>query len=102
MEEKTFINGLFIREKQFDNGGSIIKIDVSVDSLTKQLNELKNEKGFVSIDIKKRQNSSENGLTHYAELNTFVKANFINKSTNNNQQSQPIQQRPTSNNDVPF
>ena len=92
MEEKTFINGLFIREKQFDNGGSIIKLDVNVESLTKQLNELKNEKGFVSIDIKQRQTKSENGLTHYAEQNKFISKT----------QTQKIQQGAPSHDDVPF
>ena len=62
MEDKTFINGLFIREKQFDNGGSVIKIDINVDALHDQLKTLKNEKGYVSIELKKRR----------AELNTFV------------------------------
>jgi seryl-tRNA synthetase len=93
MDEKTFINGLFIREKEFDNGGSIIKIDVEVNSLTNQLNELKNEKGFVSIDIKKRMNKSDNGLTHYAELNTFIPKT----QTQKNQQGQQIKS-----DDIPF
>ena len=49
MEDKTFINGLFIREKQFDNGGTIIKIDINVDALHDQLKTLKNDRGYVSI-----------------------------------------------------
>lgn len=72
MGEKTFINGLFIREKQFDNGGSIIKVDINVDTLCQQLAELRNDKGFVTMDLKQRREKSENGLTHYAEHNTFV------------------------------
>tara|TARA_R100000734_G_scaffold19138_1_gene18430 strand:+ start:1054 stop:1350 length:297 start_codon:yes stop_codon:yes gene_type:complete len=72
MEDKTFINGLFIREKEFDNGGSIIKVDINVNTLFEQLQALKNDKGFVSIELKKRREKSENGLSHYAELNTFV------------------------------
>lgn len=72
MEDKTFINGLFIREKQFDNGGTIIKIDINVDALHDQLKTLKNEKGYVSIELKKRREKAENGISHYAELNTFV------------------------------
>ena len=72
MEDKTFINGLFIREKEFDNGGSIIKVDINVNALCDQLQTLKNEKGFVSIELKKRREKAENGISHYAELNTFV------------------------------
>ena len=66
------MDGLFIREKEFDNGGSIIKIDIDVNRFTKQIEELKNEKGFVSVDIKRRLNKSENGLTHYAEQNKYI------------------------------
>jgi len=72
MDDKTFINGLFIREKEFDNGGSILKVDINVDTLFDQLQSLKNEKGFVSIDVKKRREKGSNGLSHFAELNTFV------------------------------
>tara|TARA_B100000519_G_C13996723_1_gene321929 strand:- start:137 stop:430 length:294 start_codon:yes stop_codon:yes gene_type:complete len=95
-ENKTFINGLFIREKTFDNGGSIIKIDVDVYKLTQQLEQLKNEKGYVSIDLKKRQQKSDNGLTHYAEQNTFIPK----KQTQQNQQGNSW--TTGDDNDIPF
>ena len=69
--DKTFIDGLFIRQKEFD-WGNILSIDIDVDKLTKQLQELKNEKGFVKVDIKERQQKSEQGVTHYAEQNKFI------------------------------
>ena len=28
MSEKIYINGIFIREKEFENGGSIMKVDI--------------------------------------------------------------------------
>ena len=92
-EEKTFMDGLFIREKEFDNGGSIIKVDIDVNRFTKQIEELKNEKGFVSVDIKRRLNKSENGLTHYAEQNKFIPKT----QTQQNQQGDKV-----TNDDVPF
>jgi len=95
MDEKTFINGLFIREREFNNGGSIIKIDIDVNALTTQLEQLRNAKGFVSIDLKKRREKSENGLSHYAELNTFIPKT----QTQQNQQGQKFT---TGDDDVPF
>tara|TARA_Y100001937_G_C6884756_1_gene226332 strand:+ start:236 stop:514 length:279 start_codon:yes stop_codon:yes gene_type:complete len=88
--EKTFINGLFIREKEFD-WGTILSVDIDVNKVTKQLNELKNEKGFVKLDLKKRQNKSEQGLTHYAELNTFIPKSNIQSN-----------QQASNNDDLPF
>jgi hypothetical protein len=70
-DKKTFINGLFIREKTFE-WGNILTLDINVASITEQLNKLKNDKGFVKIDLKRRQEKSEQGITHYAELNTFI------------------------------
>jgi len=95
MDEKTFINGLFIRQKQFDNGGSIIKIDIDVNALTKQLEQLRNAKGFVSIDLKERRQKADNGLTHYAELNTFI-------PKTQTQQNQQGDRFTTGDDDVPF
>ena len=43
-----------------------------MDTLHDQLAGLKNDKGFVSIELKKRREKAENGISHYAELNTFV------------------------------
>lgn len=93
MDDKTFMDGLFIREKEFDNGGSIIKIDIDVSRFTKQLQELKNEKGFVSVDVKKRKTKAENGLTHYAEQNKFIPKT----QTQQNQQGEKV-----SSDDLPF
>tara|TARA_R100001443_G_scaffold115293_2_gene132730 strand:- start:1365 stop:1655 length:291 start_codon:yes stop_codon:yes gene_type:complete len=73
MSEKIYINGIFIREKEFENGGSIMKVDIpNVSEFCDQLIQLANSEGKISLDIKTRMNKSENGLTHYCQLNTFV------------------------------
>tara|TARA_R100000655_G_scaffold36882_3_gene71394 strand:- start:337 stop:615 length:279 start_codon:yes stop_codon:yes gene_type:complete len=73
MEDKIFINGVFLREKEFDNGGSIIKIEIpNVSQFAEQLKSLANEQGKIRLDIKKRMNKGDNGLSHYMQLNTFV------------------------------
>lgn len=73
MEEKVFINGVFLREKEFDNGGSIIKVEIpNVSEFIQQLKNLANEQGKIRLDIKKRMNKGDNGLSHYMQLNTFI------------------------------
>ena len=73
MSEKIFINGVFLREKQFENGGSIIKIEIpNVSEFSEQLINNSNSNGKITLDIKERMNKSDNGLTHYMQLNTFV------------------------------
>ena len=72
-EEKIFINGVFLREREFDNGGSIIKVEIpNVSEFAEQLKNLSNENGKITLDIKSRMNKGENGLTHYMQLNTFI------------------------------
>ena len=73
MEDKIFINSVFLREKEFDNGGSIIKVEIpNVLQFAEQLKSLANEQGKIILDIKKRMNKGDNGLSHYMQLNTFV------------------------------
>jgi hypothetical protein len=69
--EKQYINGVFFKEKVFENGGSQIKTSIKVDEFIKQLQEIKNEKGYANININKRREPSEKGITHYAEVDTW-------------------------------
>ena len=36
-EEKNYINGMIIKEKSFDNGGSQLKVSVKVDEFIEEL-----------------------------------------------------------------
>lgn len=67
-QEKVFASGVFIEEKTFD-WGSIIKQSYKVDDFIKFLNENKNDKGYVNIDVKK----SKDGSKFYGELSTYIK-----------------------------
>lgn len=49
----------------------MLKVGVKVEDLVKQLQELQNEKGYVNINISKRKEPSDSGITHYAVLDTF-------------------------------
>ena len=53
-KEKIYINGAFLRQVEFDNGGSIIKCDIlNVSEFADQLINNANEKGKITIARKK-------------------------------------------------
>ena len=82
-KQKIFMNGIFVREKTFDNGGSILNVDIiNVDDFTKQLNEHKKSDGKITLEIKSLRVKGENGLTHYVEVSQFVPA--IKQDNSNN------------------
>ena len=64
-EEKNYINGIIIKEKVFDNGGSQLKISVKVSEFTEQLKAIE-EKGWVNLIVSRRKEPSDKGVTHYA------------------------------------
>ena len=67
MEQKRFVKS-FCKEKEFDNGGSIIKISIS----KADFNELEvTEKGYVNLVVAKRKEVSQFGDTHYIYLDDF-------------------------------
>lgn len=70
MTEKIYINGLFIKQKEFENGGNILKVSIRVDDFVAELQQHAKD-GWVNIDICKRKLPSEKGHTHYAQLNQF-------------------------------
>lgn len=70
VEEKKlnkFIDKCYIREKVFENGGSVLNCAFGVD----ELQELADSKGWVNITIAKRKSPSDNGKTHYAKHDDY-------------------------------
>jgi len=66
-KEKKYINMCKIKEKKFDNGGSVLNASFNV----KELEKLSNVDGWVNITICERREESEKGATHYAYHNDF-------------------------------
>ena len=64
-EKKNYINGMIIKEKNFDNGGSQLKISVKVSEFIDQLKAIE-EKGWANIVVSRRKEPSDKGVTHYA------------------------------------
>ena len=64
-EEKNYINGMIIKEKSFDNGGSQLKLSIKVEEFIEQLKTIE-EKGWANLIVSRRKEPSDKGVTHYA------------------------------------
>mgnify|MGYP003148600141 CR=1 FL=1 len=83
-KEKIFMNGIFVREKTFDNGGSILNVDIiNVNEFGEQLQKHAKSDGKITLEIKSRREKAENGLTHYVEVSQFVPKPKPKKEVNN-------------------
>jgi hypothetical protein len=62
---KTYINGVWVEEKIFDNGGSILKLSILPEKFLESFKSLSpNEKGYVKLVISKKLAPGKNGDTH--------------------------------------
>ena len=97
-QDRTYINQCSLREKVFENGGSLINAAFKVS----ELQEHADENGWVNIVIAKRREVSEKGATHYAYKSEYQRQNNQQQP----QQDSIQQQQPTSNpiedDDLPF
>tara|TARA_R110002020_G_scaffold285043_1_gene500597 strand:+ start:43 stop:336 length:294 start_codon:yes stop_codon:yes gene_type:complete len=69
-EEKNYINGIIIKEKTFDNGGSQLKISVKVSEFIEQLKAIE-ENDWANLIVSKRKEASDKGVTHYTFEDTW-------------------------------
>lgn len=81
MAEKTYINGLFIKKKRFENGGSVINISINSTTVIEELLKHKNEKGYVNITLQDMREANKNGSNMYAILNTYTPKNNNNNAS---------------------
>ena len=70
MTEKQYVNGMIIKEKTFDNGGTQLKLSIKLEDFLKQIKELDND-GWVNLIISRRKEPSETGVTHYSYVDTW-------------------------------
>lgn len=70
MSEKQYVNGIFIKEKTFSDGGSLINVSISKAAL-KEFAENLDEKGYAKITIAKRKEADKYGNTHYSYYNSY-------------------------------
>ena len=96
-QDRVYINQCSLKEKVFDNGGSLINAAFKVS----ELEEHADENGWVNIVIAKRREVSEKGATHYA-----YKSEYQRQDNQQTSQDTSYQQQTTSNrvedDDLPF
>ena len=91
MEETKYINGILIKERTFDNGGSQMKISIKTEDFINDLKEV-DENGWCNLILNRRKEPSDKGVTHYLKVDTWKPD--PNKSTT------PVSS--TDNDDLPF
>ena len=98
-QDRVYINQCSLREKTFDNGGSLINAAFKVS----ELQEHADENGWVNIVIAKRREVSEKGATHYAYKSEYQRQNTQQQG---HMSPEPSNLQPTSNpmedDDLPF
>ena len=98
-QDRVYINQCSLREKVFDNGGSLINAAYKVS----ELQEHADENGWVNLVIAKRREVSEKGATHYAYKSEYQRQN---SQPQQEMAPTPSQQQPTPNpiedDDLPF
>ena len=98
-QDRVYINQCSLREKTFDNGGSLINGAFKVS----ELQEHADENGWVNIVIAKRREVSEKGATHYAYKSEYQRQNT---QAQGQFSPEPSNLQPTSNpmedDDLPF
>jgi len=70
--EKTYINGIFLKRKEFQNGGDLINVSIKIDDFIAELQKHRNEKGYCNVVIQNRKEADKNGNNMYVILDTFV------------------------------
>lgn len=71
MADKTYINGIFLKRKQFDNGGDLINASIKTDDFIAEIKKHTNEKGYCNIVIQNRKEADKNGNNMYVTLDTY-------------------------------
>ena len=67
-EEKNYINGIILKEKTFDNGGTQLKVSIKLDEFVEQLKACERDKdfkGWVNCIMSRRKVPSDKGVTHF-------------------------------------
>jgi|TARA_B110000908_G_C10197597_1_gene423743 hypothetical protein len=74
MAEKQYVNGMIIKEKTFDNGGTQLKLSIKVEDFLTQIKELVDD-GWVNLIVTRRKEPSDTGITHYSYVDTWKPKN---------------------------
>ena len=95
-KEKKYLNGMIIKEKSFDNGGTQLRLSVKVSEFIEDLRSIQ-DNGWANIIVARRKDPSDKGVTHYAYEDTWKPGNNYN-DTNDPQYDTPNNDKE----DLPF
>ena len=70
--EKTYINGLFIKKVSFENGGDLINVSINTENFIEEIRKHTNSAGYCNIAFQNRKEADKNGNNMYAVLDTYV------------------------------
>ena len=70
MADKQYVNGMILKEKTFENGGTQLKVSLKVDDFVQQIKDLADD-GWVNLIITRRKEPSDTGVTHYSYVDTW-------------------------------
>ena len=97
-QDRVYINQCSLKEKVFDNGGSLINAAFKVS----ELEEHADENGWVNIVIAKRREVSEKGATHYAYKSEYQRQDNQQTSQDTSSYQQQTTSNPIEDDDLPF
>lgn len=67
---KNYVNKIYIKEKTFADGGSLLNVSISETALNEMLSNVK--KGYANIVIAKRREADNYDNTHYAYYSEYI------------------------------
>lgn len=71
-EDDKYVNSFTMKEMNFDDGNSIIAVDINVEEFIAMLKNIEtNDKGYAKFRIVRRKSVSEWGHTHF--MSKFIK-----------------------------
>jgi hypothetical protein len=71
--ERNYLNGCFVKAKTFEKyGNTILNIDIEVDKVIKQLETMRDKKGYCRLIITEKPKASVNGITHTCYFNEWI------------------------------
>ena len=108
-EPKTFINGIFIKEVTFQDGGSVLNVSIpadKVDSITNQLLAAA-DNGWIKLRISRNRQPTTNRdgktiATHSISVDTWKPGNQPQTPPRPPQAQQSVLQEEVQSDDVPF
>tara|TARA_R100000742_G_C4225258_1_gene48033 strand:+ start:402 stop:689 length:288 start_codon:yes stop_codon:yes gene_type:complete len=92
--EKKYVNGVVIKEKTFDNGGTQLKMSIKVEDFIAEIKAIE-DKGWANLICSKRKEPSDTGITHYMKVDTW-------KPDPNKMSSSPKAANTSEDDDLPF